>query len=285
MTITDCVELRNRSGRGVAILVEGGKIDDAWFYGQWFNDKPVAFFPQGNWFQVVEAVGVLRQDCPEIPIYGIIDRDFADEFTLDSEFATEGILRTSRYTLENYLLEPGCWTEVFAFIFSREESVPQQWDNPIQVQQYIMQAFRACLIIAAYNWMIHYCNRHFGENIRATIGGERKYFTHPNALASQDPIQLLGDWEQQCAFPAKLIDLYTQKLTEFESMQILDWHKHISGKYVLRVFHQMFPLRPTRGQFDLDHYLSLYLRDCEKPQELTQLVDRIIEHARLQAFR
>jgi hypothetical protein len=281
MTLVGCVELRNRTGKGVAILIEGEKSSDALYYRQWFSNMPVAFFPQGNWLQVIGSVASLRQNCPDIPIYGIIDRDFADESMLDSEFATKGIRRTSHYTLENYLLEPDCWAEVFKFVFSDEESVPQQWDNQAQVQQHIMLAFRECWEIAAYNWVVHHCYHQFGEVIRSTKGGERKYYDHPNALANQNPIQLLEIWEQQCGFPTKLKGLYTQKLAEFEKMQISDWHKHISGKYVLKVFHNMFPRRSGRGQIDLDLYLKLYLRDCRKPQELTQLIDRIIAHARL----
>jgi len=45
----DELEIRVRTGKGIAIVVEGDNYeDDPWFYGRWFGDRAneMTFFPQ-----------------------------------------------------------------------------------------------------------------------------------------------------------------------------------------------------------------------------------------------
>ncbi|MEW5987961.1 MAG: DUF4435 domain-containing protein [Chloroflexota bacterium] len=272
----DCVELRNRTGRGVAILVEGAERGDASLYTHWFSDRPVAFFAQGSWGQVIQAVGDLRQLCPDVPIFGIIDRDFADQQALDADFAVKGILRTARYTLENYLLAPECWKNVFSLIFLRDAQVPDNWDDPTQIQTYILQAFQACLPLAAYNWVIQSCREEYpAEYDQWPI----EYAKHPAELERQDSAVKLHNWGQQCGISEDLGQLYELRLAELQQGDLATWQQLVSGKCVLSELQKRFPRRMGRGQFDLDHYLTLYLDKCPEPQaDLTALIQRILAH-------
>jgi hypothetical protein len=279
----DELELEIRAGRGVAVIVEGNSYEeDAWFYGQWFNDRAsqITFFPQNGWPRVVEAVAELRRRCPDVPVYGVIDRDFASDDDLDADFATQGILRTPRYTLENYLLVPDCWAQVFAFIFRRQGGVPDGWDDPVRVQGYIEDAYRDCLDLAAYNFAIHFGNSMYPKGASKTPKAERTYRERPNALANIDPVATLNSWGKKLGFPEDLGKVFSGFLGELNRGGPPRWEKSVSGKYVLRALHQCFPRLPRTGQFSLDHYLNQYLRECPNPPpDLVGLIERIIEDA------
>lgn len=277
----DELELEIRSGRGVAVIVEGNSYEeDPWFYGQWFNSRAsqVTFFPQNGWCQVVEAVAELRRRCPNVPVYGIIDRDFASDNDLDADFTTQGVLRTPRYTLENYLLDPDCWAQVFAFIFRRQGGAPDGWDDSIQVQGYIEQAYRDCLVLAAHNRVIQLGNKHYPEQAARTPETERTYREHPDALANVDPAAKLRAWGQQLGTAKDLGEMFKQTLRALKKAGPAGWEQQVSGKYVLGVVRRRFPRLPRAGQFPLSHYLNEYLRACsDPPPDLVGLIERIIE--------
>ncbi len=279
----DELELEVRAGQGIAIIVEGESYeDDPWFYGQWFNDRAhqVTFFPQDGWPRVKAAVAELRRRCPGIPIYGIIDRDFADDETLDADFAALGIVRTPRYTLENYLLDPECWANVFAFIFRRQGSAPDGWDDPARVQHHIERAYRDCLVLTAHNRVIQFGNEHYGDRAIQTPETDRTYREHPNALANIDPADKLRAWGNQLGAAEDLGTMFEQTLRDLQAGDLATWQQHVSGKYVLQLLHQRFPRLPRAGQFPLDHYLNEYLRACpDPPPDLVRLIERIIEDA------
>lgn len=280
----DDLEVEIRTGRGIAIILEGdGYEDDPWFYGQWFNDRAdeVAFFPQDGWSRVVEAVAELRRRCADVPVYGIIDRDFAGDEELDGDFPQQGILRTPYYTLENYLLEPECWAQVFAFIFRRQGGAPDGWDDPARMHNHIEQAYRDCLPLAAHNQVIQHGNRQYMQQAQQTPEPERIYREHPDAFAGIDPAAKLRAWGQQLGANEDLGDLFGERLQILEQADWLTWQFHVSGKQALRELHRRFPQPPRAGQFSLSHYLNLYLDRCPTPPpDLAALIDRIIEDAR-----
>lgn len=276
----DDLEVAVRTGAGIAIIVEGDTYaDDVWFYGQWFNHlaREVTFFPQNGWARVFEAVSELRRRCPGIPVYGIIDRDFADDNALDADFSTGGILRTPRCTLENYLLEPECWAEVFKFVFRRHNGPPDAWDDINRVQAYIEQAYRACLALAAHNQVIQYGTRLYSTQASQTPEAERVYREHPDSLVS--PVEKLRKWGQTLGAREDFGRLYQSKLEDLERTGLAAWKRHVSGKMVLKELHRNFPKPPRTGQFSLSHYLNEYLRACpDPPDDLIELVERVINH-------
>jgi hypothetical protein len=277
--VVDELEVMVRAGRGAAIIVEGESAEkDPWFYGQWFGDlaREVTFFPQDGWTRVVEAVAELRRRCPDVPVYGIIDRDFADDAALDLDFAS-GILRTPSYTLENYLLDPACWAEVFRFIFRRQMETPAGWDQAALVHGYIEAAYRSCLDLAAHNWVIKYGWDHYPAQATASSEHQRTYREHSDALAGIEVADKLRTWGLQMGCAEDFGALFEDKRLSLLAGGPDSWAKHISGKYVLRVFHRAFPRRPGAGQFDLGHYLNEYLRACPNPpDDLSRLLERIL---------
>jgi hypothetical protein len=281
--LVDELEVTIRAGRGGAVIVEGESAEeDPWFYGQWFGDRArqVTFFPQNGWTRVVEAVAELRRRCPDVPVYGIIDRDFAEDEALDADFATLGILRTSSYTLENYLLDPACWAAVFRLIFRRQGGAPDGWDQPEQVQNHIETAFRACLDLAAYNQVIKYGAEYYAGAASATADRNRSYRHHPDTFKEMNPADALSAWGQQLGCSEDLGLLFAAKRAALEAAGLTGWQKVVSGKHVLHLLQSRFPLLPRAGKFGLSHYLNLYLDRCpEPPADLTRIVETIIRDA------
>ena len=280
--VVDELEVTVRSGRGVAVIVEGESAEqDPWFYGQWFDDRArqVTFFPQNGWSRVIEAVAELRRRCPDVPVYGIIDRDFVDDAALDADFAA-GILRTPCYTLENYLLDPACWAAVFRLIFRRQGGAPGGWDQAEPVKGHIEAAYRSCLDLAAHNTVIKYAWDSYRELARATTERDRSYRDHPDAFKEISPAAKLTAWGQQMGCPEDLGARFLVHRAALESAGVAGWQKVVSGKYVLHVLHGRFPLLPRAGKFSLSHYLNLYLDRCpDPPAELARIVEVIIRDA------
>ena len=281
----DELELEIRAGRGIAIIVEGDSYEaDAWFYGQWFNDRArqITFFPQNGWPRVVAAVAELRRRCPGVLVYGIIDRDFAGDDALDADFDDEGILRTSLYTLENYFLDPACWAQVFAFIFRRQGDAPDGWSDPAQVGGYIEQAYGDCLTLAAHNRVIQFGNQRYSTQATQTSENERAYREHPDALTGVDPAAKLHAWGQQLGAAEDLGERFEQALRDLQTVGLTEWEQQVSGKHVLKKLHRRFPRLPKAGLFSLGHYLNLYLDKCpDPPPDLASLIGRIIQNARI----
>ena len=278
--VIDELELEIRTGQGIAIIVEGDSYEeDPWFYGQWFNDRAgqLTFFPQNGWAKVIEAVIELRRRVPNVPVYGIIDRDFTADADLEADFATQGILRTQRYTLENYLLDPNCWAGVFAFIFRRQQTgAPEGWDDPAQVQTCVEQAYQDCLVLAAHNWVIKFGNERYPDRASQTRESDRIYREHPEAFDKVDPVDKLRAWGQQLAAGEDFAQLYADKLAELNRGPLAEWQRQVSGKYVLSTLQRRFPRLLGSGQFPLTHYLNEYLRSCpDPPADLVEVVDQI----------
>jgi hypothetical protein len=281
--LVDELEVTIRAGRGVAVIVEGQSAEeDPWFYGQWFGvrARQVTFFPQDGWTRVVEAVAELRRRCPNIPIYGIIDRDFAETGALDADFASLGILRTSYCTLENYLLDPACWAAVFRLIFRRQGGAPDGWDQAERVQEHIEAAYRSCLDLTAYNKVIQSVGERYRELAQATAESDREYQHHPDAFTKIGPAARLAAWGQKMGCPEDLGTRFHEYRTALETAGIADLQKLVSGKHVLHVLQGRFPLLPRAGKFGLSHYLNLYLDRCpDPPADLARIIESIIADA------
>jgi hypothetical protein len=281
--LVDELEVMIRVGRGVAVVVEGQSAEeDPWFYGQWFGDRArlVTFFPQDGWTRVIEAVAELRRRCPDVPVYGIIDRDFAEDEALDADFATLGILRTQSYTLENYLLDAACWAAVFRLIFRRQGGAPDGWDQTERVQAHIEAAYRSCLDLTAYNRVIKTVGERYRELAQTTAEGDREYQHHPDAFRKIGPAARLATWGQKMGCPEDLGARFHEYRSALETASVADLQKMVSGKHVLQVLQGRFPLLPRAGRFGSSHYLNLYLDRCpDPPADLIHIIDRIVADA------
>jgi len=275
----DELEIELSTGSGVAIIVEGNSYeDDPWFYGQWFGDRAreVTFYPQNGWHQVVAAVAALRERSIGVPVYGIVDRDFCEDHELDAEFESKGILRTPRYTLENYLLDPACWATVFKRIFRRNPADARGWDDQQRVTNFISDAYRDCMELAAHNWVVGTITAKYASLTTPS----RDYLTNHRAVKDKQAVlQSLVNWGANIGASEDLSQLFNAKLCQMILVRER-LSQQISGKYVLERLLDMSPGSPNKKRFPLDHYLNLYMESCSTPPaDLVNLIERIIKHA------
>jgi hypothetical protein len=280
-TVTD-IEMRWRAaGSGVCVIVEGQtELDDAWFYNRWFGDRAreITFFPQNGWERVVDAVAELRLSLGPKAVYGIIDRDFEVVAGADP-FPAAGVVRTRKYTLENYLLEAECW---FRWVEPYTLRSPKRgWQSVSEVQDTILDLYRLCLPLSAFNWSLRQARLVNPTDFAALPTSENEYRVHPKALASlRDAAGFLRDLGCRLALPDDLGEMYQDRLAFLQGAAFDQLEELVSGKYVHHLLSEQFPLRLS-GKQSWDDVLSAYISRCPAPPaDLADLVTRILADAR-----
>lgn len=276
------IEIKWRaSDSGVCILVEGEtELEDAWFYNTWFGDraKEVTFFPQDGWNRVVSAVRSLRNSLGDRRVYGIIDRDF-EQPDYDS-LPADGILRTRKYTLENYLLSPRCWFElVRPFVQRRSEPI---WKTVNDVRAVIEELYRECIPLSAYNWTLHRARALDTAAFTDLADKNKRYANHPEALNGWGDVSArLGEIQNRMGLSDDLVRLYNDRLAELRDFSLAELEEVVTGKAVLTLLKEDFPVDLSSKQA-WDDTLSAYVGRCPAPpDDLRALVDLIVEDARL----
>lgn len=261
-----------RAGLGKLVIVEGETEDeDPWFYGRWFGDlaRELIFIPQNGHEKVLKAVQDLRARLsPAREVYGIRDRDFSDESawqTLANAIPADGVLFTRWYTLENYLLVPEGWFKVINAIHRRP---PEQWDTVHAVEAQIAEAYRACLPLAAWNYVVR------TEHQRLPVDG-RRHVEHPKALPLQ-PQQALAEWGRTRDVPRPLDACYAERLAWLSAAPSTELPCWVTGKAVLKVLLERFPMQ-SGPRPDMGHLVNLYVNQHPAPsEEHMTLVGRIL---------
>ncbi len=179
----DDIEFKWRASRtGIFIVVEGEtELDDAWFYSQWFSDRArqITFFPQDGWEKVVGAVENLRARLGAKRVYGIVDRDFEGTVSLEV-CPADGILRTPKYTLENYLLNPEDWFK-YVHPHTGRASKPG-WNTLEEARATIESFYRQCAPLSAYNWSLCQMRAHSRAEFEMLPNADQQYREHPRAM-------------------------------------------------------------------------------------------------------
>lgn len=274
------IEIKWRaSGSGVCILVEGEtEFDDAWFYGRWFGDRAreVTFFPQDGWSRLVSAVGSLRNSLGAKKVYGIVDRDF--EQPVYSPVPADGILRTRKYTLENYLLSPQCWFEL-VHPFMQRRSRPT-WTTEKDVRATLEGLYRECIPLSAYNWVLHQARALDDAAFACLAEREKEYATHPAALDGWGDVPgRLRRIQTEMGLLDDLAVLYTDRLADLQQLSLTELEEVVTGKAVMTLLRSRFPLDLTSKQA-WDDLLGSYVHKCpDPPDDLRDLVDVIVEDA------
>lgn len=276
-TLSD-IEIQWRtSGSGVCIIVEGEtELEDAWFYNRWFASqaRKVTFFPQDGWEKVVKAVAALRSTLGDANVFGIIDRDFEDHIAYTT-VPSDGVLRTLRATLENYLLDPTCW---FRYLQPHTLRVSKPgWGSVEEVQATVLGLYRECAPLAAFNWTLRRARLLNPPAFQTLRRSDQEYKEHPNALARlEDVPTYLRGLLPQANLGVDLGQMYQDRLAVMADMEPADLEQVVSGKYVLRLLSERFPLRLS-GRQAWDDVLSAYMFHCpDPPADLEQLVDLIL---------
>jgi hypothetical protein len=232
------------SGSGVCVIVEGEtELEDAWFYNYWFGSRSreVTFFPQDGWERVVDAVTTLRIKLGAKRVYGIVDRDFEENVVYDP-LPDDGILRTSKYTLENYLLNAECWFE-YVQPHTLRVSKPG-WNSLDEARATTEEFYRECLPLSAYNWVLRQARKRDYAGYKTLRDTDKEYKKHPYAIANiEDTLTHLRSIQAQLNIPDDLGQMYTERLTNLEQMSLADLEQVVSGKYVITLLRERFPLR------------------------------------------
>lgn len=264
---------RCRAGLGKIVIVEGESDDqDPYFYGRWFGGhaRELTFLPQNGCEQVVRAVMELRaQFAPMREVYGIRDRDFCDDATLgaqDGAMPADGVLRPRRYTMENYLLEPEGWYEVVKLV--HRSTMPPGWDSVEAVRERVLDAYRRCLPVSAFNAIVKLeYERMSGDPTGTRLG----YRSHPSAI-DEAPLVELDAWGRARSAQGSLRDAYEAEYARLRSASFEHWQCRVSGKAVIKVFHGSFPGVNARHLLD-----NLYIdRYPQPPADLERLIQRIL---------
>jgi hypothetical protein len=279
-TISD-IEMRWRaSGRGVCVIVEGQtEQDDAWFYGRWFGDRAreITFFPQNGWQHVIDAVAELRLRLGSKTVYGIIDRDF--ETAVGTEpFPHSGVLRTPKYTLENYLLEAECWFKCIQPYTLR--AAKPGWQTPAEVQTTLHDLHRQCISLSAFNWTLKQARSADPVGFATLPDKEGEYLEHPKALPGLgDVSDYLRHLSARLRLAVDLGQVYEERLAYLQSLSHDQLEEAVSGKFVHKLLFEQFPLKLS-GQRSRDDMLSAYLFHCpHPPADLQRLVAAILDDA------
>jgi hypothetical protein len=255
------------------VMVEGEtQQDDPYFYQRWFGNRAtrISFFAQNGWQQVERSVRELRDELPDRSIYGIIDRDFAPQDLLEAQYRTDpsdGIFRSTYYTLENYLFEPVVWHRVLLAL--HRHAPPEGWRDQADIAERIRECVREFLPVAAYNRVIR------RENMRChqTLDG-RPDKTHVRQMQGFDPEEL-SRWGQGRQCGEDLGQRYLAELRALEQLPIEELHCWIHGKYLLE---NVWLPRIPKGGINQKHLVSLYIDQCATPPaDLVRLIDRIME--------
>ena len=279
-TLSDIEAKWRASGSGVCVLVEGEtELDDAWFYNIWFGRRAreVTFFPQDGWEKVLNAVAVLRPRLGTKRVYGIIDRDFEEQPDYPP-MPDNGILRTSKYALENYLLDAECW---FKYVQPHTLRIPKPgWNSLEKAQATIESLYRECLPLSAFNWALRQARERDYTAFKGLRDADREYQEHPRALENLgDVADHLQSIQTQMGLTDDLGQMYTERLTALEAMPLADLEEVVSGKYVLNLLRERFPLQLS-GKRAWDDVLGAYVDGCPDPHlDLVALVELILQDA------
>ena len=143
------------AGRSVIVIVEGETDEkDAWFYQRWFDQRAteVTFLPQNGWEKVVVAVQDLRGQLPMRQVFGLIDRDHADDAVIAAQRGArpaDGVFRTERFTLENHFLEPDLLFRYLRQVHRGQPPAP--CGSAADLAAIVRQEYERCVPLSAFN--------------------------------------------------------------------------------------------------------------------------------------
>ena len=276
LSLTDIEAKWRASGSGVCVIVEGEtEQDDPWYYNKWFSHlaREVTFFHQDGWAQVVNAVMQLRQLLGEKKVYGILDRDV--ETPVYTPFTSKGLVRTHKYTLENYLLDPDIWFEVIAPTTLR--SPKPGWESRKAAHTTITSLYHSCIPIAAYNWTLHFARLanpaayHALPDTLSTWGRHPDNFTKWGAVDTR-----LDDIQTYLGLMDNLHALFDERKAYLATLPLCELEQYVSGKPVLTLLQTSL----QRSKAWWDDMLSDYMyHAATPPEDLLKLVKLILTDA------
>jgi hypothetical protein len=187
-------------------------------------------------------------------------------------------LRTQKYTLENYLLDPECW---FKHIRPHTRRTPKPgWNSLEETQATIESLYRECLPLAAYNRTLQEVRDINYASFTALPASDKSFKEHPKALMPLDNVpNRLRYIQTVMKLNQDLGQRYVDILNRLEKSSLEALEIEVSGKYVMNLLREDFPLNIS-GKQAWDDILGAYIDICPNPPEdLTRLIDLILHDA------
>jgi hypothetical protein len=142
------------------------------------------------------------------------------------------------------------------------------------VQATILGLYKECAPLAAFNWTLRQARLLDPAAFQTLRRSDQEYKEHPKALANLGDVPtFLRGLLPQATLNVDLGKMYQDHLAAMADMPLADLEQVVSGKYVLRLLSERFPLRIS-GRQTWDDVLSAYMFNCpDPPADLVQLVD------------
>jgi len=155
------------------------------------------------------------------------------------------------------------------------------WDTPDETQTTIARLYRECLSLSAYNWTLHQVRNLDYAAFKALPEADKSYCGHPKALENLGDVPTrVRHLQSRMGLSDDLGQMYAGRLAVLRMLPLGDLERVVSGKVVLKLLQERFPLRLS-GRQAWDDVLSAYMYTCPNPPaDLVTLVDLILQDAR-----
>jgi len=259
----DEVILALRNGSACAVLVEGEEqASDAWVLRSILKtvaEKVTFHGRDGREKLLSELPDILRQ-LPRDSVFAILDRDFLDDSLVEPRYAPNffgHLFIWRRFTIENYLLDPGWVTEAVAEFYMHEpERIPEALRKDEATEKFLLDWCRRLAPQVAGNWVISDLIREAKRRSLSSVEA-RRYF---DDLTDRDSAWVLteltrkyGGWSG--AYP-ELFDVEALKAhfgnrleAVLARVQVLSSaHQVVSGKLLMKALYAELPsgAKPSR---------------------------------------
>ncbi len=139
-------------GGRTLVFVEGET--DETVFKKWFQERlqDVLFYPAGGVVVMQERLRQLATFRPDVQAYGIRDRDFCDDATVQAALgdATARLFLLTRYSIENYLLEPQALLVLMDDFLGPQNPVK----NAAEVEGKLLELCHRLHALMGANWLL-----------------------------------------------------------------------------------------------------------------------------------
>ncbi|MCX6068329.1 MAG: hypothetical protein NT121_21710, partial [Chloroflexi bacterium] len=135
--------------------------------------------------------------------------------------------------------------------------------------------YRECLPLSAFNQCLRLARNANYNAFTALPKNQKSYRAHPNSLNNINIFTHLDTIGANLGLQYQLSSEYHQRLQILQNSSLHQWEQLISGKYVLTLIKERFPINMQQPSV-WDSFLSLYMsKYLAPPPDLAQILDAI----------
>ena len=258
----DLVRVLFELGGRTLVFVEGD--DDECVFNAWFKERlpDVFFYPATGVSVVQKRLTQVKEKRPDVTAFGIRDRDFLSDGEVQAalnDSATRLFILT-RYSVENYLLEPQALLDAMDDFLGVKNPVK----NAAEVETKLLTLCRDLQALMAVNWLLI-------EN------GQAKIETGDNRNALEQFVNVVA--QRLDCVPENARTQLEEKMALLQpNLETLETaHTRINGKYIFHRFYTF--VTQTRTGLRKDHLLRIltrHIKDAGIPADIRYLVEKRI---------